>query len=107
MANPKEERIRHAFHPKGKLIRETQCTCAACGNVWYYGKQEELQNRADRMINAGNQMGNLGNDMMCCGGCFPAAFLPKSQIKEVKDLNKCPKCNSSAIKKEVVTHEVD
>ncbi len=92
--------------PLGKLIKETKCTCQACGNIWFYGKQEYWQNKADRMQNFGKELEGAGNDMMCCGGCLPAAFLPKPQTKQVKDLNKCPKCNSSAVKKEEVTHEV-
>jgi len=89
-----------------KKIKETKCTCTACGNVWYYGKQELWENRGKRMQNFGKQMDNAGSDMMCCGGCLPAAFIPKQQQEAVKDLNKCPKCNSSAVKKEEVVHEV-
>jgi hypothetical protein len=90
-----------------KKISETKCTCAACGHIWYYGKQEEIQNRSDRMTNSSKTMSNCGSDMMCCGGCWPAVFIPKEQIKDVKDLNKCAKCNSAAIKKEQITHEVN
>ncbi len=90
----------------GKRIQETKCTCQACGNIWYYGKKELWDNRADRMINFGKEGSNLGSDMMCCGGCLPALFIPKEQVKQVKDLNKCPKCNSSAVRKEEVVHEV-
>jgi len=89
-----------------KMIRETKCTCQSCGNVWYYGKTEEREVSAQNMQNCGNATSNLGDSMMCCGGCFPAAFIPPKQAVPVKDLNKCPKCNSSAIKKEIVTHEV-
>lgn len=88
-----------------KKIKETKCTCSACGNVWYYGKQETIQNKADRISNFGKQISNAGSDMACCSGCLPAAFIPKEQLKSVNDLNKCPKCNSVAIKKEIITHE--
>lgn len=77
-------------------IKETKCTCSACGHTWYYGKQEALQN-------AGAAMQNVGKQMACCGGCLPAAFIP---TQKVVDFNKCPKCNSQAVKKEVVTHNV-
>lgn len=80
-----------------KQIRETKCTCSACGNVWFYGKE-------DSTIAVGNAMSNCGKSMMCCSGCFPAAFIPD---KPVTDLNKCPKCNSRAITKEIVIHEVE
>ena len=89
-----------------KRIKETKCTCQACGNTWYYGKKELWDNKADRISNFGKEMSNAGSDMMCCGGCLPAIFIPREQVKQVKDLNKCPKCNSSAIRKEEVTHEV-
>lgn len=90
----------------GKRIQETKCTCQACGNIWYYGKQEARAISAQNMANCGNAMSNTGSDMMCCGGCLPAIFIPKRQDVQVKDLNKCPKCNSSAIRKEEVIHEV-
>ena len=89
-----------------KKIKETKCTCQACGNTWYYGKQELWANRAEKMQNFGKELEGAGSDMMCCGGCLPAAFMPRQQTKQVKDLNKCPKCNSSAVKKEEVIHEL-
>jgi ribosomal protein L7/L12 len=97
-----------------KVIKETKCVCQACGNIWYYGKQEEweirskkFENAAIEMKNIGNSLSGAGSSMMCCGGCFPAAFMPREQMASkniIKDLNKCPKCNSSAIKKETITH---
>ena len=79
-----------------KVISETKCTCAACGNVWYYGKQEASDIKAAKMQNAGKAM-------MCCSGCLPAILIPD---KKVVDVDKCPKCGSKAVKKEIVTHEV-
>lgn len=79
-----------------KTIQETKCTCTACGNVWYFGKQEAVEQ-------AGNAMQDVGKSMMCCGGCIPAAFLPN---KKVIDLKQCPKCHSKAVNCEVVKHEV-
>jgi len=49
-------------------------------------------------------MQNLGKSMMCCTGCAPAAVIPN---QKVKDLGKCPKCGSQAIKKEKVTYEIE
>jgi hypothetical protein len=77
-------------------IKETKCTCSACGNIWFFGKQEVLEN-------ASKAMGNLGKDMMCCTGCLPAIFIPE---QKVIDLSKCHKCGSRAIKKEEIIHEV-
>jgi len=82
--------------PSKKRISETKNTCTACGNVWFYGKQETTEA-------ASNAMSNLGKSMMCCGGCLPAALI---KDKEIVDLSKCPKCGSRAIKKEDVVHEV-
>lgn len=86
-------------------IKETKVTCKACGHVWYYGKREARENTAQQIQNCGNSMSNAGDDMLCCGGCIPAGFTPRKDEVKVKDLNKCPKCNSSAITKEEVTHE--
>jgi len=80
----------------GKKISETKCTCSACGNTWFYGKQDEL-------LNGGNAMGNLGKSMMCCTGCAPALLIPD---KKVIDFNRCPKCQSRAVTKEQVKYEV-
>lgn len=81
---------------KLKEIKETKCTCSACGNIWFYGKEEEREGKA-------NSLANCGKAMMCCGGCFPALLI---KDKEVKNLNKCPKCGSKAVNKEVVVHSV-
>jgi len=90
-----------------KQIKETRCTCQACGKVWYYGKQEFRKNKADHMANSSAEISNCGTDLMCCGGCLPAAIIPRDHGKQIKDLNKCPDCNSSAIKKEEVIHNVE
>lgn len=79
-----------------KKIRETKCTCQACGHTWFYGKQEISEERAAAMS-------NLGKSMMCCGGCLPAILIPS---KKTIDLNKCPKCGSRGVCKEEVTYEV-
>ncbi|MDY6896406.1 MAG: hypothetical protein SVO01_13465 [Thermotogota bacterium] len=81
---------------KPKVVKETKCTCNACGNVWYYGKQEAWEQKA-------NTMSNVGKSLACCSGCLPSLFIPD---KKVVDLDKCPKCGSKAIKKEEVMHSV-
>jgi len=88
---------RTAGKPKGgRRILETRVTCAACGNVWHYGKTEELEF-------AGAALQNVGKSMMCCTGCGPAIFIPNAQAV---DLTKCQKCGSRAITKEIVAHDV-
>jgi hypothetical protein len=78
-------------------VSETRCTCQACGNIWHYGKTEQLEA-------IGNAMQQVGKAGMCCTGCFPAALIPD---KKVVDLNKCPKCGSKAIKREKITYDVE
>lgn len=102
---------------KKKIIQETKCTCKGCGNIWFYGKDEsqegfgeKMQRAGDKMINSGRSMRNAGKSMMCCSGCAPAAFIPDGQkidIKEPRDLNKCPKCGSRAVEKKIVTHIIN
>lgn len=89
-----------------KKITETKCTCKACGNVWYYGKEEKIENFGEKLQNLGNDMSNTGKNMMCCTGCLPALFIPEKQKTAVKDLNSCPNCGSKAVDKEKVVHEV-
>lgn len=79
-----------------KKIKETRCVCNACEHIWFYGKQDVLEQ-------TGSSLQNCGKSMMCCGGCIPAIFIPD---KKVVDLNKCPKCGSRAINKEEIIHEV-
>jgi len=79
-----------------KKIREIKSTCKACGNTWYYGKEEIKEQQQAKMESA-------GKSLMCCGGCLPALLIPS---KKVIDLDKCPKCGSRAIDKEEVVHEV-
>ncbi len=79
-----------------KKIKETKCTCKACNNVWYYGKEDVRESRSNKLHNASKAM-------MCCGGCLPALLV---KDKKVENLNKCPKCGSKAILKEVVVHDV-
>ena len=54
-------------------------------------------------VEAGKAMQNAGKSMMSCTGCAPAIFIPDQQVR---DLNKCPKCGSQAVKKEIVEHTV-
>jgi len=82
---------------ESKQITETKVTCVSCGKIWHYGKEEQTEN-------CGNSMHQLGKSMMCCAGCVPALFIPNKQIK---DFDKCPDCNSKAIKKEKVIHNVE
>jgi len=82
--------------PKAKIIKETKCTCNACGKIWNYGKKDMDEQKSAKLANAGKAM-------MCCGGCLPALLI---QDKKVVDLAKCPQCGSRNIKSEDVSYEV-
>jgi len=77
-------------------LQETKCTCQSCGNVWYFGKTDQIENIS-------NATSNLGKSLSCCTGCAPAAFLPN---KKVVDLKQCPKCKSRNVQSEKVVHEI-
>jgi hypothetical protein len=81
---------------KVKIIKETKCTCNACGKVWNYGKKDLDEQRQAKLS-------NTGKSLMCCGGCLPALLI---QDKKVVDLTKCPECGSRNIKTEEVSYEV-
>ena len=79
-----------------KEIKETKCVCEACGNIWFYGKLDENKEKANKIANASKALA-------CCGGCLPALLI---KDKEIKDLDRCQKCGSRAVKKEMVVHHV-
>jgi len=76
---------------------ETKCTCKSCGNVWFYDGKEAREIRA-------NKVGRVGRDMIRVGeglqGNTTPWLIPEVNKKDI--VNKCPKCNSSAIAKEKV-----
>jgi len=37
------------------IIQETKCTCKACGNVWFYGKEEIAQNASNSIDSLRNK----------------------------------------------------
>lgn len=90
-----------------RTITETKTTCLACGNTWYWRKSDfQMIQSGQQIQNCGRFMHNCGASLMCCSGCFPAAFIPRQELKEVIDLGRCPKCGSTAIKNEQVVHDV-
>ena len=81
-----------------KDIWERKCTCKSCGNIWFYGKKEVMEQHHAEVFNSAKNEGCAGTM-----GCLPVLVIPN---KEVIDLDKCPKCGSKDIIKEVVHHEV-
>lgn len=90
----------------GRKISETKATCKGCGNVYFYGKTDELQNCASGLSNCGSDLETTSKSAMCCSGCLPAAFIPDSPKQKTINYDKCPRCGSRAVKKEKVVHEV-
>ena len=83
-----------------RYIKETKCTCNSCGNVFYYGKTDVLDNTAKLLDNAGKEAAAAS----CCY-CNP--FIDATKTKNsVRDFSKCPKCGSKNITKEQITHEI-
>jgi len=76
-------------------MKETKCTCQACGNIWYYGKKEAVEAKLTGLNKFGDTLIRIGH-----GGI--AWLIPESGKKDI--VNKCPKCNSSAIAKEQIMH---
>ncbi len=80
---------------KTREVKETKCTCQACGNVWFYGSKEAFDAKMASVDKFNKTMLKVGT-----GGI--AWLFPDNNNPD--KINKCPKCNSSAIKKESVTH---
>ena len=79
--------------------------CTFCGA--YLGIKFRIRPPEDiKRDNRSADLANASSALMCCGGCGPAAFIPNEQKRQEKNLNKCPKCNSSAVVKEEVVHEI-
>lgn len=75
-----------------KQIKETKSTCNACGHTWFYGKKDARKHKEAKRQ-------NFGKRMCVCGGCMPD--------KNVPDVDKCPQCQSKAVLKEEVVHNVE
>src|SRR5699024_12327226 len=82
----KAQQTKPLIEEKPKQIKETKCTCQACGKVWFYGKEEVYENRGKKLENFSNYMSNAGKDMMCCIGCFYAFFVMIRLLIFSKDL---------------------
>jgi hypothetical protein len=80
-----------------KQISETRVTCSNCGNIWHYGKNEELENTSNNLI-------NLGKTLMCCTGCLPALLISDSKTVS---FDRCQKCGSRAVTKEKIIHDIE
>jgi predicted RNA-binding Zn-ribbon protein involved in translation (DUF1610 family) len=81
-----------------RKVKEMRATCSACGHVWHYKWGEEFQKKMD---NFSTESSKLGCNLMTCG-CLNAFMQPKRTIP----VGRCPKCGSSAISRETVTHEI-
>lgn len=75
---------------------ETKCTCKSCGNVWYYSGKEERELKSEKTSKTCRDMIRMGEGLQ---GKTTPWLIPEVEKKDI--INKCPKCNSSAIKKEI------
>lgn len=85
---------------KKRVVKETRCTCNACGRVWYFG-------RADW----DDELMALGTQLTCCGlGCLPGLlalpFTNRFAGGALERKSRCPDCGSRAITIELVEHHV-
>ncbi len=95
----------------GKTIKEYKYTCSACGNIWYYGVQDESKQKIvqglEQMKQGFHKIDDGTSRAMCCGcNLFAPRYRQDKNVNQI-DFDKCPKCNSKAIKKELVTHNVE
>lgn len=68
------------------VVSEMRATCQACGHVWHYKSEDRLTEAT--------------HDMQCCPCLLP--FQPKPKVPT----SRCPRCGSSAIKRERVEHRI-
>ena len=95
----KENETEKEMNSKGR-IKEMKCKCNQCGNVWHYLEEDEKKLKIQAMSNA----------MIGCGMCcnpFGALFSNKSMDlqREMSNMKKCPKCNSTDVTKNPIYHE--
>jgi DNA-directed RNA polymerase subunit RPC12/RpoP len=85
--NKKMELLRKGF----RLIEEIKCECTQCNTVWFYGKQDKMDDISNKLISVGAHMQ---------GKSLTGSY--HEQL--IKDTNKCPKCGSRAIAKTKVKY---
>lgn len=68
------------------VVSEIRATCQVCGHIWHYKS-------SDRAV-------EVARDMQCCPCLMP--FQAKPKVKT----DRCPKCSSSAVKREKVEHRI-
>jgi hypothetical protein len=81
------------INEKAKVVKEIKATCNVCGHVWHYLPFDAIGSAGDSMMKG-------GCTILSCGCLSP--FMSKTDEHYVK----CPKCNSTAIKREKVVHRV-
>ena len=86
--------IKKATCPLSQYISETKGTCKACGNIWFYGKGDVAKSKLDALKNCDDAT----KKCLCC--CYP------SKERTIVDFDRCPKCGSTDITSEMITHEV-
>jgi hypothetical protein len=82
-----QKSMKNEYQRKGfKLIEETKYVCTQCNTIWFYGKQDKMDDVSNRLISIGALM--QGKSLT---GTYHEQL--------IKDNSKCPKCGSRAITK--------
>lgn len=72
-----------------KKMQETEFTCKACGNIYYFSSKDDYKNA----ILASHIIGSLGKNIYA--------------ITNLKDRNQCPKCGSTRTTNKIIYFYVD
>lgn len=82
------------------MMKEFKCTCNQCNHVWHYLERDEKALRSQATANA-----MMGCGMLC--NPFGALFSNKARDlhREIEKFNRCPKCGTGNITKEVIYYE--
>jgi len=85
------------------VIKEIKCKCNQCGVVWHYLEEDEKRLKSQSVSNA---LMGCGMFAGCCspfGGLFSNKSIDLQ--REIGKMKKCPKCNSTDVKKTTIYHE--
>ncbi len=82
------------------MIKEIRCTCHRCGHIWHYLESDKTSLASQSFLNS---------CVGCSTCCSPFSLLASNKAddlnREIKKLDRCPKCNSSDVTKQPVYHE--
>lgn len=84
-------------HSEINILKEIRCTCKSCGKIWYY-TNKDIAHEGLKSFN------NFSKDFyQSCDCCILGAMMPRDKIR---DLKRCPSCESKNVSFEEVAHKV-